>query len=109
MNEDKQKDGLVKMVNKGAAIRAMCQTPGFQILQEAFQKKVEKATKKLLDPGMEYREFKVLKQQAQVWLEIEKVLKTFMLTGEGARRALEQLEDLEVDKTSPEVITDKEK
>ena len=52
MSEDNQTFGLHKNINTAAAIRNMCQTPGFKVLQEAFEEKVKKASKQILDPEM---------------------------------------------------------
>jgi len=106
MEEDKQSFGLKKNINKAASIRNMCQTPGFAVLREEFESKITKITKKILDPDTTDKEVSELRQKVLLWTEIEKMLKTLMLTGELSKRALDQMDAL--DQTSPEV-TDKEK
>jgi len=105
MNEDSSTFGLERNINQAAAIRHMCQTPGFQILREAFEKKVTKATKKILDPSVTDEEIASLRKQVSVWVEIEKLLKDLMTKGELSRRALDNIQNLNT--TSPEV-SDKE-
>lgn len=104
MKEDKS-FSLRKNISKAAAIRNLCHTPGFTILREAFEEKVERATKKILDPEVTDDEVKQLRRKVQIWHELEKLLKELMMKGELSKRALEII-DLE---TSPEVNTDKEK
>ena len=94
MSEDKQTFGLEKNINKAAAIRNMCQTPGFQVLREAFEEKVHKATKKILDPAITDEEISSLRRQVSVWVEIEKLLKDLMTKGELSKRALENIQAL---------------
>lgn len=106
MEEDKRTFGLRTKINKAAAIRQMCETPGFQILQEEFKGKVEKITSQILDADTSLEEVAVLRQKVQTWTEISKMLKTLMLTGELCKRALEG-NDLFTN-TSPEEM-DKEK
>ena len=105
MEEDKKTFGLRKNINKAAAIRNMCQTPGFTVLKEAFDEKVQKATKQILDPEITDEEVKKLRSKVQLWLEIEKMLKDLMMKGELSKRALDIMD---LNTTSPEV-SDKEK
>jgi len=105
MTEDRQTFGLETNIQKAAAIRNMCQTPGFKVLQEAFEEKVRKATKKILDPAVTDEEISSLRRQVSVWVEIEKLLKDLMTKGELSKRALENIQAL--NQTSPEV-SDKE-
>lgn len=106
MIEDKQTFGLKSKMNKASAIRSMCQTPGFQILKKEFEAKIEKVTIKILDLATSPEEVASLRQKVQVWIEIQKMLKTMMLTGELCKRALDNVESF--NETSPEVM-DKEK
>jgi len=104
--EERSTSGLHKNVNKAAAIRNMCQTPGFQILKEEFKAKIEKATKKILDADTSDEEVTKLRQDLRIWTDVEKMLKELMLKGELCKRALDQLDNL--NQTSPEE-KDKEK
>ena len=102
MSEEHATFGLRKNINQAAAIRSMCQTEGFKILKTAFEEKIQKATKKILDPDLPDNEAMELRRKVQVWVEIEKMLKQIMLTGELSSRALNQLEGDLID-ASPEV------
>jgi len=105
MEEDKQTFGLKQNINKAAAIRSMCQTPGFKVLQEEFKSKIQKATNKILDPDTSIDEVAKLRQDIRIWTDVEKMLKTLMLKGELCVRALDSIETSNT--TSPKV-SDKE-
>jgi hypothetical protein len=93
MEEDKKNFGLRKNINKAAAIRTMCQTPGFKVLRKAFEDQVKKATKKILNPEMSDEDVKKLRARVQIWMEIEKILKDLMMKGELSKRALDMMEE----------------
>lgn len=94
MDDSKREHALHKHVNEGQLIRDMCQTPGFKIMQQKFQDKISKATSRILDADTTTEQVIELRQKVQVWTEIEKMLKSLMLTGELSARALNDLEDL---------------
>lgn len=99
MDDEKRSHLLHKHVNQANMIREMCRTPGFVLLQEKFKEKVQKATIKLLDADTPAEQALELRRKIQVWSEIEKMLKTIMLTGELSSRAINDLD--EFDTTSP--------
>lgn len=107
MEDEQRTFGLRKNMNKAAAVRQMCQTEGFNILQTAFAEKIEKATKQMLDPDTSDEKLREIRRKAQLWIEIEKTLKQIMITGEFSRRALESIDE-DLSTASPEVNSDKE-
>lgn len=92
MPEDKPVHRLQKNVTKAAAIRAMCQTDGFKVLQAEFESQIKKVTLKMLDADTSTEELIKLRQKVQVWMEIQKLLKTILLTGELSSLNLSKLD-----------------
>jgi hypothetical protein len=92
MSEEKPVLGLQKNVSKAAAIRAMCQTSGFQVLKDVFETRVKKVSIKMLDPTLSIEEVMKLRQRVQVWLEIESVLAMIERTGKFSAETLAKME-----------------
>jgi len=93
MDDSRREHALHQHVNEGQLIRAMCQTPGFVLLQKKFQDKISKATSRLLDVDTSTEQVLELRRKVQIWTEIEKMLKSMMLTGELSAKALNNLDE----------------
>lgn len=105
MEEDKQTFGLTKNINKAAAVRNMCQTPGFKVLEDLFEERVKKATEAILNPSTTNDQAIEIRNRVAIWVEIKKALKQIQRTGELSKRALD---NLEVNNSSPDKQEDKE-
>lgn len=99
MDDAKREHLLHKHVSQAQMIREMCKTPGFALLQEKFKEKISKATQRMLDADTPAEQVMELRGKIQVWTEIEKMLKTILLTGEISSKALNDLDQF--DTTSP--------
>ena len=102
MAEDKPVHGLHKNVAKAATIREMCQSKGFQVLQEEIKKEKERVAEKMLDTATSNEDVIKYRDEVKVWVALEKILKKVMLTGEFSARNLAQLENLETSDTKSE-------
>jgi hypothetical protein len=93
MNE-RNTELLEKRVQEAGLIREMCSTPGFKLIKQKFEEKIQKATSRLLDMSTTDEEIKSIRLKLSVWTEITSMLKSFLLTGEYASHTLN--EDLDV-------------
>lgn len=93
MNDDIREVHLNRRAEEANAIRQMCQTPGFKILQEKFEEKIKKATTLLIDLNTPDEKVKEIRQKIHVWTEITNMLKSLIITGDHASKLLRE-EDL---------------
>jgi len=96
MDEEIRQNKLQENVNEGNLIRAMCQHPGFGLLQKKFDEKVRKATARLLDTNTSEKDVMELRRKIQVWTEVMIMLKSLMLTGQYSLKMLEEERDLDI-------------
>ena len=75
-------DNLHKNVAKAAAIREMCKTKGFEVLQDEITKEKKRISDKVMDVSLTDADVLKCRKEAQVWIALEKILKKIMLTGE---------------------------
>jgi len=99
MEEEQRAAELHKKVSEAAAIRAMAQMPGFQLLKQGFQDKARKATLRLLDANTSDDDALRIRRQIQVWTEIENMLKHIILTGDFSAKMLREFEDVDAGTT----------
>jgi predicted naringenin-chalcone synthase len=83
---------LQRHVSKAAAVRAMCQTDGFKIVQKTFEEQTQKVTKKFLDPDTTPEQALQLRHKVQVWIELQKMLSKILLTGKISALNLSKLD-----------------
>lgn len=99
MDENQQQAELHRKVSEAAAIRAMCQMPGFALLRRGFEEKVKKATLRLIDARTSDEDAVKIRKNILLWTEIEAVLKHLMLTGDLSAKVLRQFEDIDANIT----------
>jgi len=92
MDKEQPKHGLHKNVARAAQVREMCNTPGFKIVQEEIEAELKRVSEKFIDVKTDEQEALRLRQEAQVWVSLQRILKKVMLTGEFSARALQNLE-----------------
>lgn len=92
MEENKPVFGLQRNVAKAAAIRAMCQTEGYKIVTEQLETELKIVAKKIINVDTSDEEVLDLRKKAQVWVALQKLLGTLLLTGEISARNLKNLE-----------------
>lgn len=90
---DKPVQGLQKNVAKAAAIRNMCQSEGYKIVQAEIEKEMKRASERLIDVKTSDEDVFKLRKEAQVWVALQSILKKIMLTGEFSARTLAQMDD----------------
>lgn len=95
ISEDQRAAELHRKVAEAAAIRAMCQMPGFELLKKGFKEKIEKATRRMLDSNTTDEQVMEIRKKIMIWTEIESELKHLMLTGDFSARVLRQFEDID--------------
>jgi len=95
MNEDIRNAQLVKKSEECIAIKEMCNTPGFKILQETFNDKIKRATNLILDMNTPDAKVMELRQKLLVWTEVTSMLKSLVVTGNYASKLIRELNDLE--------------
>lgn len=95
MAKDQPTHGLHQNVAKAAVIRDMCQSKGFQVLQEEIEAEKKRIANKMLDSATSNEDVLKFRDEVKVWVALEKILKKVMLTGEFSARNLAQLENLE--------------
>lgn len=95
MADNPKTHGLHKNVAKAAAIREMCNTKGFKVLQDELEKEIKRVAEKVLDVKTDEQEALKLRRQAQVSVALQSLLKKILITGEFSARTLEQLDNLE--------------
>lgn len=91
MEKDKTA-GLRLNVEKAAKVREMCQTPGFQILEEHLEKIIRATSRQMIDVQTDDEKALTLRREGQVWVALHKLLRTIMQTGQFSARNLENLE-----------------
>lgn len=99
MDEDQQQVELHRKVSEAAAIRAMCQMPGFALLRKGFEERVKKNTTRLLDARTSDEDAAKIRRNILLWTEIENMLKHLMLTGDFSAKMLRQFEDIDANTT----------
>lgn len=92
MSEDKKPHALQKNVAKAGAIRNMCLSEGYKVLMAEVEKEKKRVTEKVLDAAVPDSDIAKFRRDVQVWVELEKILKKIMLTGEFSARAMQNLE-----------------
>lgn len=98
MTDDIQVARINQKIDEAAALKEMCNTPGFKILQAKFEEKIKKATVLILDMTTPEEKVKDLRQKIHVWTEITSLLKALILTGNYAARLLR---DTDLDENTP--------
>lgn len=95
MNDDIRHAQLIKKSEEAILIKQMCESPGFNILQQRFDEKIKKATNLIIDMNTPEETVKSLRQKIHVWTEVTGMLKSLILTGNYAASILRDENDLD--------------